>query len=162
MKRAWHPEELAEHWSVLPEDWPLIEPKQHATRLGFTVLLKFFQYAGSFPQAPQDVPLTVVDHLAQQVGVPTDSWAQYDGDRRTIARHRAQIRQHLRYGNDSPENGPLAVGPVFIERWSPLFEEQSYPLTDTSASFIEALVCLPESSAPTFSRWPTGGRSHSC
>src|SRR5207247_8977402 len=51
MKRAWHPEELVEHWSVLPEDWPLIEPKQHVTRLGFTVLLKFFQYAGAFPRA---------------------------------------------------------------------------------------------------------------
>src|SRR5215467_15634189 len=70
MKRAWHPEELVEHWSVLPEDWPLIEPKQHVTRLGFTVLLKFFQDTGSFPRASQDVPLTVVDHLAQQVGVP--------------------------------------------------------------------------------------------
>ena len=95
MKRAWHPEELVEHWSVVPEDWPLIEPKQSATRLGFTVLLKFFQYAGSFPRAPQDVPLSVVEHLAQQVGVPADTWAQYDWDSRTIERHRAQIRQHL-------------------------------------------------------------------
>ena len=86
---------ISRHWSVLPEDPPLIEPKQNATRLGFTVLLKFFQYAGSFPRAPQDVPLTVVDHVAQQVGVPTDTWAQYDWDSRTIERHRAQIRQHL-------------------------------------------------------------------
>jgi hypothetical protein len=109
MKRAWHPEELAEHWSVLPEDWPLIEPKQHATRLGFTVLLKFFQYAGSFPQAPQDVPLTVVDHLAQQVGVPTDTWAQYDWDSRTIERHRAQIRQHLGFREATVADGETLV-----------------------------------------------------
>ena len=73
MKRAWHPEELVEHWTIVPEDWSLIEPKQSATRLGFAVLLKFFQYAGSFPRAPQDVPLIVVDHLAQQVGVPADA-----------------------------------------------------------------------------------------
>jgi len=105
MKRAWHPEELVEHWSVLPEDWPLIEPKQHVTRLGFTVLLKFFQDTGSFPRASQDVPLTVVDHLAQQVGVPTDTWAQYDWDSRTIERHRAQIRQHLGFREATVADG---------------------------------------------------------
>ena len=37
MKRAWHPEELVEHWTIVPEDWSLIEPKQSATRLGFAV-----------------------------------------------------------------------------------------------------------------------------
>ena len=109
MKRAWHPEELLEHWAVLPEDWPLIEPKQHATRLGFTVLLKFFQYAGSFPRAPQDVPLTVVEHLAQQVGVPPDTWAQYDWDSRTIERHRAQIRQHLGFREATVADGETLI-----------------------------------------------------
>ena len=95
MKRAWHPEELIEHWTILPGEWPLIEHKHGATRLGFAVLCKFFQYAGAFPRAPQDVPLTVVDHVAQQVGVPADTWAQYAWDGRTIEYHRAQIRQHL-------------------------------------------------------------------
>ncbi len=74
MKRAWHPEELVEHWTILPGEWPLIEHKHGATRLGFAVLFKFFQYAGAFPRAPQDVSLTVVDHVAQQVGVPADTW----------------------------------------------------------------------------------------
>jgi uncharacterized protein DUF4158 len=109
MKRAWHPEELVEHWSVISEDWLLIEPKQRATRLGFTVLFKFFQYAGYFPRAPQDVPLTVVDYLAQQVGVPTDAWAQYDWDSRTIERHRAQIRQHLGFREVTVADGETLV-----------------------------------------------------
>jgi hypothetical protein len=109
MKRAWHPEELVEHWSVVSEDWLLIEPKQSATRLGFTVLFKFFQYAGYFPRAPQDVPLTVVDYLAQQVGAPTDTWAQYDWDSRTIERHRAQIRQHLGFREATVVDGETLV-----------------------------------------------------
>jgi len=46
MKRAGHPEACVEHWSVGPEDWPRIEPKQSATRLVVPVLCKFFQYAG--------------------------------------------------------------------------------------------------------------------
>ena len=109
MKRAWHPEELVEHWTIVPEEWPLIEHKQGATRLGFAVLLKFFQYAGSFPRAPQDVPLTVVDHLAQQVGVPADAWAQYAWDGRTIECHRAQIRQHLGFREATVADGETLV-----------------------------------------------------
>ncbi len=98
-----------EHWTIVPEDWSLIEPKQSATRLGFAVLLKFFQYAGSFPRAPQDVPLTVVDHLAQQVGVPADAWAQYDWYSRTMERHRAQIRQHLGFREATVADGETLV-----------------------------------------------------
>ncbi len=74
-----------------------------------SVLLKFFQYAGSFPRAPQDVPLTAVDHLAQQVGVPTDVWAQYAWDGRTIEYHRAQIRQHLGFREATVADGETLV-----------------------------------------------------
>ena len=109
MKRAWHPEELVEHWTIVPGEWPLIEHKHGATRLGFAVLLKFFQYAGSFPRAPQDVPLPVVDHLAQQVGVPADVWAQYAWDGRTIEYHRAQSRQHCGFREATVADGETLV-----------------------------------------------------
>ena len=109
MKRAWHPEELVEHWTILPGEWPLIEHKHGATRLGFAVLFKFFQYAGAFPRAPQDVPLTVVDHVAQQVGVPAGLWAQYAWEGRTIEYHRAQIRQHLGFREATVADGETLV-----------------------------------------------------
>ena len=105
MKRVWHPEALVEHWTILPGEWPLIEHKHGATRLGFAVLFKFFQYAGAFPRAPQDVPLTVVDYVAQQVGVPADTWTQYAWDGRTIEYHRAQIRQHLGFREATVADG---------------------------------------------------------
>jgi TnpA family transposase len=109
MKRAWHPEELIEHWTILPGEWPLIEHKPGATRLGFAVLFKFFQYVGAFPRAPQDVPLTVVAHVAQQVGVPADLWVQYAWDGRTIEYHRAQIRQHLGFHEATVADGEMLV-----------------------------------------------------
>jgi TnpA family transposase len=109
MKRAWHPEELVEHWTIVPGEWPLIEHKYGATRLGFAVLFKFFQYAGYFPRAPQDVPLMVVDHLAQQVGVPAHAWAQYAWYGRTIEYHRAQIRQHLGFREATVADGEMLV-----------------------------------------------------
>jgi hypothetical protein len=109
MKRAWHPEALVEHWTIVPGEWPLIQHKPGTTRLGFTVLFKFFQYAGHFPRAPQDVPLTVVEHLAQQIGVPADAWAQYDWYSRTIEHHRAQIRQHLGFREATVADGETLV-----------------------------------------------------
>ncbi len=95
MKRAWHPEALAEHWTVGPGEWPLSEPKPGATRLGLARRCKFFQYAGAFPRAPQDVPRTVVDHGAPQVGGPADTGAQDAWDGRTSESHRAPMRQHV-------------------------------------------------------------------
>jgi Domain of unknown function (DUF4158) len=77
--------------------------------LGFAVLLKCFQYAGAFPRAPQDVPLPVVDHLAQQIGVPADVWAQYTWDGRTIEYHRAQIRQHCGFREATVADGETLV-----------------------------------------------------
>jgi len=109
MKRAWHPEELVEYWTIVSGEWPLIEHKHGATRLGFAVLFKFFQYAGYFPRTPQDVPLTVVDHLAPQVGVPADAWAQYAWESRTIEYHRAQIRQHLGFREATVADGETLV-----------------------------------------------------
>jgi hypothetical protein len=43
MKRDWSADELAEHWTLLPSEQALLSNKSGATRLGFAVLLKFFQ-----------------------------------------------------------------------------------------------------------------------
>ena len=40
------------------------------TRLGFAVLLKFFQVESRFPRLSQEVPGAAVKYLAEQFGVP--------------------------------------------------------------------------------------------
>lgn len=42
VRREWEPEELISSWTLLDEDWRLVGNKTSATRLGFSVLLKFF------------------------------------------------------------------------------------------------------------------------
>jgi hypothetical protein len=39
MKREWHPDELMEHWTMLPQEHQLLGNKSGPTRLGFAVLL---------------------------------------------------------------------------------------------------------------------------
>jgi Domain of unknown function (DUF4158) len=94
MKREWTDLELAD-WTLLPSETALLANKTGPTRLGFAVLLKFFQYAARFPLSRQEVPTTVVAYIARQVGVPAEEFSRYDWEGRTVKYHRAQIRAFL-------------------------------------------------------------------
>lgn len=50
VKQNWDLEELIEHFTVIPEEMRLLGNRYGGTRLGFAVLLKFFQYQGRFPK----------------------------------------------------------------------------------------------------------------
>ena len=63
-------DELVAHWTLLPNELALLGNKTGATRLGFAVLLKFFQADGCFPSHPQEISVTAVDYVALQAGVP--------------------------------------------------------------------------------------------
>jgi len=84
MKRDWNADELVEHWTLLPGEKALLANKTGPTRLGFAVLLKFFQHEGCFPQGPQEVPAVIVEFLARQVGVDPSQWPGYRWQGRTI------------------------------------------------------------------------------
>jgi hypothetical protein len=49
MCREWSPEELIESWTLVGQDWTLVDNKTGATRLGFALLLKFFELEARFP-----------------------------------------------------------------------------------------------------------------
>ncbi|HXT37209.1 MAG TPA: DUF4158 domain-containing protein [Chloroflexota bacterium] len=95
MKRQWTADDLADHWTLHPEDLTFLANRAAATRLGCALLLKCFQYEGRFPQNKGDVPPAAIVHIAQQLGVPPELYAQYDGNGRTIEFHRVRIRQAL-------------------------------------------------------------------
>lgn len=69
MKRCWNAEELAEHWTLSAEEFSLLANKTGSTRLGFALLLRYFQIEGRFPLYRQEIPDTAVAHVAKQVGV---------------------------------------------------------------------------------------------
>jgi Domain of unknown function (DUF4158) len=93
MKRTWTSEELLEHFTLLPEELTAVGNKSGATRLGFAVLLKCFQYEGRFLRSRQEAAPEAVRFLATQVGVEATLFAQYLWEGRTIEAHRAQIRE---------------------------------------------------------------------
>jgi hypothetical protein len=109
MKHDWNADELLEHWTLLPGEKRLLANKSGVTRLGFAVLLKFFQHEGRFPRQRQDVPGVVVEYIASQIDVAPPQWAAYDWDGRAIKYHRAQIREFLGFREATVEDGEALV-----------------------------------------------------
>ena len=97
MKRQWDIEALIEQFTVVPDELHLLGNKTGATRLGFAVLLKYFQYEGRFPVGRHDVPIAVVDYLAHQLKLEASLLGQYDWEGRTSKEHRTQIRTQLKF-----------------------------------------------------------------
>jgi TnpA family transposase len=104
MKREWNADELAEYWSLRPEEKALLGNKTGATRLGFAVLLKFFQHECRFPKHRHEVPLPVVKYVARYVAVPQVAWSEYDLESRAAKYHRAQIREFLGFREATVED----------------------------------------------------------
>ncbi|EHJ09661.1 DUF4158 domain-containing protein, partial [Crocosphaera watsonii] len=95
MKRNWQPEELIEHWTLLPQELALLNQKKDANRLGFALLLKFYQYEGQFPANKAEIPLSTRNYVAQQLKIEPNTIDNYDFAGRTIKAHRVAIRDFL-------------------------------------------------------------------
>lgn len=93
MKRHWTKEELETDWLILPNEERLMENKRGSTRLGYAVLLKYFQHEGRFPLVPTDVPSVIVAYVAEQLGQKPDAWFEYPWQGRSVGYHRANIRK---------------------------------------------------------------------
>jgi len=92
MRREWELEDLIECWTLNEEELALLANKSGATRLGFGLLLKFFELEARFPRR-EDLPRPAVEFMAGQVKVDAELFASYDWSGRTIEYHRAQIRK---------------------------------------------------------------------
>ena len=85
-------EELEESWSLSVADERALGARVGANRLGFAVMSKFFELDARFPDGPEEVPVEVVAHVAEQVGVGWREFAAYAWSERSHERHRGQIR----------------------------------------------------------------------
>jgi Domain of unknown function (DUF4158) len=95
MRREWEAEDLIACWTLGEADWKLLANKRGATRLGFALLLKFFELEARFPRHAGELSARAVSYIADQVKVPADDLADYAWTGRTLMYHRAQIRSAL-------------------------------------------------------------------
>ncbi len=95
VRQEWSPEELLANWTLVDGDWALVANKSGTTRLGFSLLLRFFELEGRFPEVPEEVPPAAVEFVARLVKVPATDFAKYPLVGRTAEYHRKQIREAL-------------------------------------------------------------------
>lgn len=95
MRQEREPEDLIERWTLLEEDHALIANKTGPTRLGFAVLLKYFELEARFPGCVEDIPTAAAQYVARQLKMDSSDLATYSWSGRTIEYHRAQIRAAL-------------------------------------------------------------------
>lgn len=104
MKRSWDEQELYEHWTLTPEECVPLAKGRARNKLGYAVLLKFFQLEGRFPYDHREVPDRALNYLAEQVGAPSKIFLAYDWANRTGKSHRNQIRSHLGFRKTSADD----------------------------------------------------------
>lgn len=93
MRREWELEDLIECWTLADADRGLLGNKTGTTRLGFALLLKFFELEARFPRHGGEVPEAAVEYVAEQVKVDPKEFASYDWRGRSVKYHRAQVRE---------------------------------------------------------------------
>lgn len=77
VRQEWASQDLVVAWTLVDDDWRRIANKRRATRLGFALLLKFFELEARFPEDPDELPAVVVAYVADQVRVPADAFDGY-------------------------------------------------------------------------------------
>lgn len=97
-------DELIDQWTLVAEDRRLIGNKTGPTRLGFALMLKFFEREARFPQSVGEFPDEAVSFVASQVDVDSSSLARYRWEGRTVEYHRAQIRNFFGFREFSRED----------------------------------------------------------
>ena len=111
MKRQWEPEELIEQFILMPAELAILPEEvtnaNSSNRLGFAVLLKFFQVEARFPQSPVEIPKVVVAFIAHQLQLTEEDYRHYNWSGRTTKTHRAQIRTFLGFRLIAQSDKPL-------------------------------------------------------
>ena len=97
VRREWSLEDLIDTWTLVDADRDLIANKYGSTKLGFAVILKFFEIEGRFPRHGGEVPPAAVEFVARQVKVDPAQFGMYLFTGSTIEYHRGQIRRALRF-----------------------------------------------------------------
>ncbi|MFD4439619.1 Tn3 family transposase [Nocardia sp. NPDC058519] len=92
MRQEWSTEDLIGSWTLVGIDWQLVKNKSGATRLGFGLLLKFFELKARFPRQPDEVPAAAVAYMAEQLKVDPGEFTTYPWEGRSAKYHREQIR----------------------------------------------------------------------
>ena len=86
---------IIEHFTLLPPEVDFLGSNEPHNHLGKALLLKFFQWAGRFPEGETELTPTIIEYVAQQLNLPPEVMQAYNWAGRTSSDQRGQIRELL-------------------------------------------------------------------
>ena len=92
MKRNWSSDELLENFTILETEFEVMGRLTGLAKLGFSVVLKFFQIEARFPEQADEIPRILIEYIAKQLNVDPTLFKEYILKGRTYRRHQKQIR----------------------------------------------------------------------
>ncbi|ASU78629.1 hypothetical protein CDG81_10475 [Actinopolyspora erythraea] len=125
MRQEWTSDELVDLWTLVGDDWRWVGNKTGVPRLGFAVLLKFFEAEARFPEHSEEVPSAAVEYVASQVRVEevarrwgtldllnvlkeADCLTEFTGEFTSVASREIIDRATLRRRSAGPRGGDRA------------------------------------------------------
>ncbi|KMT63342.1 Tn3 family transposase [Listeria newyorkensis] len=93
MKKEWTIDEEIEAFILSDREMAFVTTKYRATRIGFAVMLKYFQLEHQFPVEKNDVPPDMPAFIAKQLQLSSDAYITYQLDSKTAYRQRQEILQ---------------------------------------------------------------------
>jgi TnpA family transposase len=95
MKQNWTATELKELWTLSDQEKKLTLLKSRQSRLGFALLLKYFQINARFPRKEEVISLSVINFLAKQLELDSLSFHYYDFADQSAKLHCKQISKYF-------------------------------------------------------------------
>ena len=92
LKKNWETEELIENWTLIPRELELTTNKIGGNKIGFALLLKYFQLMARFPDVSENIPDVIISYIANQLNLPVSIYSDYNWHGRTAKVYRAEIR----------------------------------------------------------------------
>lgn len=109
LKRIWDSDELIATFMLTEDEMRWLGGRTASSQLGQAILLKCLQHEGRFPEKAQDVPLGIVQYIAQQLSIEADEYIRYDWTGRTGKADRAAIRRRLGFRPIREEDYPNLI-----------------------------------------------------
>jgi hypothetical protein len=106
LKRIWETDELIATFTLSVDEIVWLGGRAASTQLGRAIQLKCLQYEGRFPEKAKEVPLPIVEYIAQQLGVNAEGYVNYEWAGRTGKTDRMSIRERLGFRPIQEEDYP--------------------------------------------------------
>jgi hypothetical protein len=78
MKQHWTKLELVDYWTLSLREREYIDKKNNKFKLAVGMKIRYFDQYGYFPNAGSDIPLIILEYVANQLGVEINEIDQYN------------------------------------------------------------------------------------